>query len=76
MLVAVPAQLGQPFLGGPGTVAADQDRLTVQLGVGDLVDRLIGEPDVVGGGCPPPALPGRSIPANASLVLSNQTSNG
>ena len=49
LFVAVLAQLGQPFFGGTGTVAADQDRLSVEFGVGDLADRLIGEPEVVGG---------------------------
>ena len=41
LFVAVPPQLGQPFLGGPGTVAADQDRLTMQVSIGNLADRLL-----------------------------------
>jgi len=40
----------QPFLGGAGSVAADQDRLTVPLLVGDLAEGLVGDGDVVAGG--------------------------
>jgi hypothetical protein len=40
----------QPLLGGPGAVAADQDRTAVPVGVGDLRDCLVGDLDVVVGG--------------------------
>ena len=73
--VAQTAEMGQPFLGGAGAVAADQDRRAVPVGVGDLRERLVGDPDVVGGGVRA-GVPGRSIPASASSVLSSQASNG
>jgi hypothetical protein len=48
LFVAVSAQLGQPFPGRPrrrgGPGSADR-----KFGVGDLAERLLGEPDVVGG---------------------------
>ena len=40
-----------------------------------LAERLIGEPDVISGGLLS-ALPGRGVPANASLVFSSRTSDG
>lgn len=48
----------------------------MEVRVGDLGERLIGEPDVWSAAVLDPAFPGRSIPASASLVLSSHTSNG
>ena len=44
------ADVGEERLGAPGAVGADQDRMPVPIGVGNLGERGVEDGDVVGGG--------------------------
>jgi hypothetical protein len=65
----------QPCLGRSGAISADQDRLPVTVGVGDLRQRQPGDLDVVRGGVRA-RVSGRRIPASASFVLSRNARMG